>query len=832
MIYLQLFLSFFKIGILGFGGGMAIVSLIQTEVEHYGWMSATEYLDILAISQMTPGPIGINAATYVGYTASGTILGSLVATASIILPSLIIMMIISALYVRIKNRWSSNPVYQWTMIFIRAAVILLIAYACVKLIKPEAFIDGWSWILFSIVFLFTLIPQWAPKTKLVNFVSHPISLIVLCGLLGFCLYGCSPKSPEEKRCEQQVDSVMQTLSTRQKVAQLTMVSTTSYGDSAYQARITSLVADEGIGGLILMHDSLTRCREYLNGLQHMARVPMLIAIDGEWGPSMRFAEFPFFPRQMQLGALPDDSLVYEMGLAVGRQCREAGIHINFAPVVDVNNNPDNVAINTRSFGESRERVAQYGSAYMRGMQDAGIFACAKHFPGHGDTDVDSHKALPTLPFSRSRLDSLELYPFRRLIDDGVSMVMLAHLHIPALDTAVSSVSRPIVSGLLKKELGFKGVVVTDALVMKGVAEGREPAEVMEMAYAAGVDMLLMPGDAVAGIERITSAIEAGVYSKKDLDKRLRKVLMMKAKAGLLERPSLTDALAQSADHVGCATAAIANALPSAAYKDSADLVARVRSPKDSLLIEQIADRSLTLLKTDSSFLPLGKDGCRIAYVAYGADYQPLRRFYGEVEGLSGFGGGSGVLPSGSTVCFGQLAENYAEEMDYIPLSRALSAEDLRMELMRIARSYTRIVLAFHDPADRPHSELVPDSAHQAVFCAFASQQKAAKNGILTGAEMAVESALDPKAPAAHPELKSADGCFFPYCRIASVFFGNPYALRDYPWLADFDALLICYADTKPNERAAAEILLGRICPEGHLPVTSGAFPIGSGITLP
>lgn len=155
-----------------------------------------------------------------------------------------------------------------------------------------------------------------------------------------------------------------------------------------------------------------------------------------------------------------------------------------------------------------------------------------------------------------------------------------------------------------------------------------------------------------------------------------------------------------------------------------------------------------------------------------------------------------------------------------------------MELMRIARSYTRIVLAFHDPADRPHSELVPDSAHQAVFCAFASQQKAAKNGILTGAEMAVESALDPKAPAAHPELKSADGCFIPYCRIASVFFGNPYALRDYPWLADFDALLICYADTKPNERAAAGILLGRICPQGHLPVTSGAFPIGSGITLP
>lgn len=768
LLYFQLFIAFFKIGILGFGGGMAIISLIQSEVARYGWMSATEYLDILAISQMTPGPIGINCATYVGYTASGSILGSVVATCSIILPSLIIMMIISALYMRISRRWASSPIYQWTMVVIRAVVIGLIAAACVRLIQPEAFIDIWSWILFGMVFVFTLLPQWAPKTKLVNFVSHPIALIVFCGVMGFCLYGCNPKSPEERLMEQQVDSVMSTLSTREKVAQITMVATTSYGDSAYQARIFDLVENEGLGGIILMHDSLTRCRAYLNDLQQLARVPLLVAIDGEWGPSMRFAEFPFFPRQMQLGALPDDSLVYEMGLAVGRQCREAGIHINFAPVVDVNNNPDNVAINTRSFGESRERVAQYGSAYMRGMQDAGIFACAKHFPGHGDTDVDSHRALPTLPFDRNRLDSLELFPFRRLIADGVSMVMLAHLHIPALDSAVSSVSRPIVSGLLKKELGFKGVVVTDALVMKGVAEGREPAEVMEMAYVAGVDMLLMPGSPKEGIARISDKIDDGIYSVKDLDKRVRKVLMMKAKAGLLAQPS-------------------------SALVDSTNLVERVRSPHDSLLIEQIADRSLTLLKGDSLLSRFCQSDEKIAYVAYGADYQPLRRFYGEVEGLSGFGGGSGVLPEGTLCC--QRLQAAQPNITYIPLSQSLSAEQLSVELNKIASEYRYLILAFHDPSDRPHSSLIPDSAHQDVFRTF------------------IHSPSGDSLPAA-----------------CCLFFGNPYALRDYPWLADFDALLICFADTKPNERAAADMLFGRIAPQGHLPVTAGAFPEGSGIT--
>lgn len=203
MIYLQLFLSFMKIGLLGFGGGMAIVSLIQTEVERYGWMSATEYLDILAISQMTPGPIGINCATYVGYTATNSILGSITATFAIILPSLIIMLIISRLYLRISDKWANNKIYQWTMVVIRALVIGLIASAAIKLMTPDSFIDYWSWILAAIVFVCTLLPQFIRKPEgptadnafqqhlygTIKTISHPIFLIVFSGICGFCIYG-------------------------------------------------------------------------------------------------------------------------------------------------------------------------------------------------------------------------------------------------------------------------------------------------------------------------------------------------------------------------------------------------------------------------------------------------------------------------------------------------------------------------------------------------------------------------------------------------------------------------------------------------------------------
>ena len=246
------------------------------------------------------------------------------------------------------------------------------------------------------------------------------------------------------RIERQVERTLKKMSTREKVAQLIVSQTDSYIFSAGHALMTdTLVGIEGIGGLLVIQDSLPRYLNRMNELQQMSKIPLIVSIDGEWGPSMRFSEFPFFPQQMQLGALPSDSLIYEMGLAVAEQCKMVNIHINYAPVVDINVNPKNPVIHARSFGEDRDKVTQYGRAYMKGMQDGGIIACSKHFPGHGDTEVDSHKGLPVLPFSRERLDSLELFPFRDQIKHGVEMVMMGHLHIPALDSAVSSISYPI-----------------------------------------------------------------------------------------------------------------------------------------------------------------------------------------------------------------------------------------------------------------------------------------------------------------------------------------------------------------------------------------------------
>ena len=363
--------------------------------------------------------------------------------------------------------------------------------------------------------------------------------IGICAIVAFffSVIWCG-KSEErrENRINRQVERTLKKMTTREKIAQLIVSQTDSYIFSDGHALMTdTLVEIEGIGGLLVLQDTLPRYLNRMNELQSKSKIPMLISIDGEWGPSMRFGEFPFFPQQMQLGALPSDSLIYEMGLAVAEQCKMVNIHINYAPVVDINVNPKNPVIHARSFGEDRDKVTQYARAYMKGMQDGGIIACSKHFPGHGDTEVDSHKALPVLPFSRERLDSLELYPFRDQIREGVEMVMMGHLHIPVLDSAVSSISYPIVTELLREELGFDGLIVTDALTMKGVSENLSAEEIALAAYKAGVDILLKPGDIIASINRLEEAMESGECKKEDLDERVRKVLRLKARFGMLER---------------------------------------------------------------------------------------------------------------------------------------------------------------------------------------------------------------------------------------------------------------------------------------------------------
>lgn len=341
----------------------------------------------------------------------------------------------------------------------------------------------------------------------------------------------------DERVRAAVDSVMNKLSVREKIAQLMIISFQSGDNKEIQKIENRLVGRESVGGLIIMDDKLEHAVERLNQFHRMARVPLLITIDGEWGASMRYPELLKFPRQMQLGAISSDSLIYDMGHAIGEECRELNIHVNFAPDVDVNNNAGNPVINSRSFGENKEIVARYGAAYMEGMRDAGVYGSAKHFPGHGDTDVDSHKSLPTLPFTAERLDSLELYPFRYLIDRGVDMVMVGHLEVPALDPTgtPASISRAVVTDFLKNKLGYDGIVITDALNMKGVSNRLKKSLIPLEAFKAGVDILLMPEDVEASITEIEKALKRGEISIAELDEKVRKVLALKAESGMFEK---------------------------------------------------------------------------------------------------------------------------------------------------------------------------------------------------------------------------------------------------------------------------------------------------------
>ncbi|MBP7409488.1 MAG: serine hydrolase [Flavobacteriales bacterium] len=331
------------------------------------------------------------------------------------------------------------------------------------------------------------------------------------------------------------DSVFSTLSLDERIAQLMMVAAYSNKDARHETEIEQLVRERNIGGLIFFQGGPARQAKLTNRYQAAAKTPLLLGMDLEWGLAMRLDSTIRFPRQMTLGALQDDRKVEAMGEEIARQMKRLGIHVSFSPVVDVNNNPANPVINDRSFGEDRENVARKGIAYMRGLQNGGVIATAKHFPGHGDVDSDSHLTLPMIAHSRTHLDSLELYPFQRLVDEGLAAVMVAHLEVPALDSTKgqpSTLSHPIVSDLLAREIGFRGLVFTDALNMKGVANADKPGAIELRALLAGNDVLLFPQDPVRAIERIRQAVDSNLIDRALIDHKCLKVLRAKEWAGL------------------------------------------------------------------------------------------------------------------------------------------------------------------------------------------------------------------------------------------------------------------------------------------------------------
>ncbi|MDE3236140.1 MAG: serine hydrolase [Bacteroidota bacterium] len=389
-----------------------------------------------------------------------------------------------------------------------------------------------------------------------------------------------------------VDSVFRKLSKREKIAQLMIIRAHSNLGPEHVQQVKELISKYNIGGLCFFQGGPVRQALLTNDYQQMAKTPLMICIDGEWGLGMRLDSVISFPRQLTLGAMQDAQLVYRFGKAVGEQCRRMGIQVNYAPVVDINNNPNNPVINDRSFGEDKYKVALYGTAYMKGLQDMNVMACAKHFPGHGDVSVDSHKDLPVITKTRAQLDSLELYPFRELIKAGVGSIMNAHLYIPAIDSTVNqatSLSKKTVTGLLHEELGFKGLTFTDALEMQGVAKFYPKGEASLQSLIAGNDMLCLPGDVPGSIEKVIKAMRKGILKKKDLYARVKKVLLAKYNLGLNHFEPI----------------------------DTAHLVADLNQHTQQINTS-IAENAITLLQqNNTSLVPLQKEQ-RIAYVAIGA----------------------------------------------------------------------------------------------------------------------------------------------------------------------------------------------------------------------
>jgi len=332
-----------------------------------------------------------------------------------------------------------------------------------------------------------------------------------------------------------VDSVYSTMSFDDRITQLMMIAAWSGKDSTHIKDIERHIKELKIGGLIFFKGTPTKQAQLTNYYQSISNIPLLIGIDGEWGLSMRLDSTPVFPKQMVLGGSRNEDLTYEMGRSIGRQCRRMGIHFNFAPDVDVNNNPNNPVINDRSFGEDKWMVAKLGAAYARGLQDENVIACAKHFPGHGDVETDSHYGLPVVRGNRDRLDSLELFPFRELIHKGVMSIMTAHLSVPALDSLPknpSSLSKKIVTNLLRNELRFKGIIISDALNMKGVTDFYGQGEVVAKALAAGNDILLNVEDVPLAVIKIKDYISRGLIDTQQVELSCKKILEVKFWLGL------------------------------------------------------------------------------------------------------------------------------------------------------------------------------------------------------------------------------------------------------------------------------------------------------------
>jgi len=398
-----------------------------------------------------------------------------------------------------------------------------------------------------------------------------------------------------KNQQKWVDSIYGNMSLQEKIGQLFMADVFSSDPVSKTDKIKDLIKNQYIGGIIFSKGGPKRQAKLNNEFQELSKIPLMVGMDAEWGLAMRLDSTFAYPWNMTLGAITDNKIIEKVGRRIGEQSKRLGVHINFAPVVDINTNPNNPIIGNRSFGEDKDNVTEKSLAFMKGMQSTGVLASAKHFPGHGDTEQDSHKELPTISFTRERIDSVEFYPYRKLIHEGLASVMIAHLNVPALEDRLnypSSLSKTVVTDILKGELDFNGLIFTDALNMKGVANFNESGEIDLAAFLAGNDVLLISEDIPKAHQLLVNAYREGIITEDRLKTSVKKILYAKYKVGL--------------NH----------------YKpvNTTYLIEDLNTVLDDALYEQTMDNALTILKNDNAVLPI-KDlqKKKIAYVNFGDD---------------------------------------------------------------------------------------------------------------------------------------------------------------------------------------------------------------------
>lgn len=401
----------------------------------------------------------------------------------------------------------------------------------------------------------------------------------VCLLISMLFFAYTHNVRSEEQQEAWVDHIFQSLSEEQRIAQLFLVAAYANKDETHYSAIEELIQRYNIGGILFFQGTPSNQVALTNRYQQAAKTPLLIAIDAEWGLGMRLDHTISYPKQMTLGALQDDTLIYNMGAEIARQLKRIGVHINFAPVMDVNNNPNNPVIGRRSFGECKEKVASKGIAYIKGLQDHGILAVAKHFPGHGDTNKDSHYELPTIAHDRNRLDTLELFPFKKAIAAGIQGMMVAHLHVPVYDATPQraiTLAKKVVTDLLKKQLGFQGLVFTDALNMQGVSTHHLPGEVDLLALQAGNDVLVFPEDVPKAVALIAQAIKEKKLDGEAVNEKVKRLLRLKYQMQLHAWQPI----------------------------ETQNLEAQLNIPQAHLLKQQLFEQAITVVANEEQLIPL------------------------------------------------------------------------------------------------------------------------------------------------------------------------------------------------------------------------------------